>query len=69
MKNDNPQAVLMAQSGKFNPLMWLVAFAIINGAWYNVAGGEAKFECCYLGAPLVVGWGGVQVLYHMVSEV
>lgn len=34
----------MAQSGKFNPLMWLVALAIINGAWYSVAGGEAKHE-------------------------
>jgi hypothetical protein len=34
----------MAQSGKFNPLMWLVALAIINGAWYGVAGGEAKHE-------------------------
>ena len=34
----------MAQSGKYNPLMWLVALAIINGAWYGVADGEAKHE-------------------------
>ena len=34
----------MAQLGKYNPLMWFVALAIINGAWYGVAGGEAKHE-------------------------
>jgi len=34
----------MARSGKYNPLMWIVALAIINGAWYSVAGGEAKHE-------------------------
>ena len=34
----------MAKAGKFNPLLWFVALAIINGAWYGVAGGEAKHE-------------------------
>ena len=34
----------MAQLGKYNPLMWFVALAILNGAWYGVAGGEAKHE-------------------------
>jgi len=34
----------MAEAGKFNPLLWFVALAIINGAWYGVAGGEAKHE-------------------------
>jgi len=34
----------MADAGKFNPLLWIVALAIINGAWYGVAGGEAKHE-------------------------
>ena len=34
----------MAQVRKFNPLLWVVALAIINGAWYGVAGGEAKHE-------------------------
>ena len=34
----------MAQANKFNPLLWIVALVIINGAWYSVAGGEAKHE-------------------------
>jgi hypothetical protein len=34
----------MAKAGKFNPLLWVVALAIINGAWYGVAGGEAEHE-------------------------
>ena len=34
----------MAQSGKYNPLLWIVALVIINGAWYSVAGGEAIHE-------------------------
>jgi hypothetical protein len=34
----------MAETAKFNPLLWVVALAIINGAWYGVAGGEAKHE-------------------------
>ena len=34
----------MAQVRNFNPLLWVVALAIINGAWYGVAGGEAKHE-------------------------
>ena len=34
----------MAEAGRFNPLLWFVALAIINGTWYGVAGGEAKHE-------------------------
>ena len=34
----------MAHPRKFNPLLWIIALAIINGAWYSVADGEAIHE-------------------------
>ncbi len=34
----------MANLRKFNPLLWIIALAIINGAWNSVADGEAIHE-------------------------
>jgi len=34
----------MANLRRFNPLLWIIALAIINGAWNSVADGEAIHE-------------------------